>query len=132
MLSISLKAEDDLIQMLTAIKTGGNADCRCCLHIRGLALGDRLYSQLPPLLSKWIGDPLGKILVCEDRDIFVFSSLLNLKFFTRFKSMLFAQLGYEPKAESTIGGMYAFWQSAKAMKYFSASLIPVLASPKIN
>jgi len=106
MLSISLKAQDDLIEMLTAVKTGSNADGSCCLHIRGLALGDRLYSQLPPLLSKWIGDPLGKILVCEDRDIFVFSSLLNPKFHTRFKDMLFAQLGYEPKAENTITVFY--------------------------
>ncbi len=115
MLSISLKAEDDLIERLTAIKTGRNADGSCCLHIRGLALGDRLYSQLPPLLGKWIGDPLGKILVCEDRDIFVFSNLLNSKFYGRFKDMLFAQLGYEPKAENTVTAFYDHKVDAAAL-----------------
>lgn len=106
MISITRKAEEELVSIMKAIKAGLNTNSGCCLHIRGSSLGEHLFNQLPHLLDKWIGDPNGKILVCEDQDIFVFSSLLTAKFYTRFREMLHAELGYEPTGENTVSAFY--------------------------
>lgn len=115
MISITHKAEEELVSIIRAIKAGLNANSGCCLHIRGMALGENLFTQLPHLLDKWIGDPQGKILVCEDRDIFVFSSTLTQKFYARFREMLHAQLGYEPTAETSISAFYDCYTHGPAL-----------------
>jgi two-component system chemotaxis response regulator CheY len=106
MITITRKAEEELVSIMKAMRAGLNTNSGCCLHIRGLALGDTLFTQLPHLLDKWIGDPNGKILVCEDRDIFIFSNLLTPKFYARFRSMLHAQLEYEPTTENNVSSFY--------------------------
>ncbi len=99
-------SETELVSILRTIKSGVNHYGGYCLHIRGLSLGNILFTQLPHLLDKWIGDPDGKILVCEDRDVFVFSKLITQKFYTRFREMLHTQLGYEPTGENTVSALY--------------------------
>ncbi|NBX66496.1 MAG: response regulator [Proteobacteria bacterium] len=106
MISITKRAEEELVSIIKAIKVGLNANSGSALHIRGLALGDTLFNQLPHLLDKWIGDPNGKIFVCEDRDIFIFSNLLTPKFYARFREMLHSELGYEPTGENTVTALY--------------------------
>ncbi len=108
MLSISLKAEDELVATLTAIKAERNADGGCCLHIRGLALGDHLFNQLPHVLDTWIEDQQGKILVCEDRDIFVFSRRLTKNLYANIRAVLYVLLGYEPATGDTITTLYDY------------------------
>jgi two-component system chemotaxis response regulator CheY len=72
----------------------------------GLALGNKLFNELPHLLDRWIGDPSGQILVCEDRDIFVISGLVTQKFYSRFREMIATELGYEPTGENTVTACY--------------------------
>ncbi len=115
MISITRKAEEELVSIMKAMKVGANTNSGCCLHIRGSALGDHLFTQLPHLLDKWVGDPSGKILVCEDRDIFIFSNLLTAKFYTRFREMLQGELGYEPTAESAITSFYDCYTHGPAL-----------------
>lgn len=116
MISITRNTEEELVSIMRAIKAGLNANSGCALHIRGLALGDHLFTQLPHLLDKWIGDPNGKILVCEDRDIFIFSGLITQKFFARFTTLLYAELGYEPTAEHTILSFYDCYAHGPALE----------------
>lgn len=106
MICISRNAEEELLSIIRGIKAGLNKDHGFALHIRGSVLGQSLFNQLPHLLDKWIGDPQGQILVCEDRDVFVFSPMLTQKFFTRFKEMLNAELGYETTPDNTASAFY--------------------------
>lgn len=115
MISITRNAEEELVSIMKAMKSGLNQNSGYALHIRGLSLGNDLFNQLPHLLDKWIGDPKGKILVCEDRDIFVFSSLITPKFFNRFRELLFSELGYEPTSENTITALYDCYTHALAL-----------------
>ncbi len=131
MISITTQAEEALVNTIKDIKAGRHAKSSCCLHIRGLALGDQLFTRLPHLLDKWIGDPQGKILVCEDRDIFVFSDFLTPKFYTRFREMLNAQLGYEPTAENTVTAFYDGHAHAPALEAMAHEKTERLRSEKM-
>lgn len=106
MITITRNAETDMISLIDALKAGRNDHGSCCLHIRGRALGDDVFDQLPHLLDKWIGDPAGRVLVCEDGDVFVVSGLITPKFHTRFCEMLNTRLGYEPNRNNTIVALY--------------------------
>ncbi|MBU6234396.1 MAG: response regulator [Alphaproteobacteria bacterium] len=106
MISITRNTEEELVSIVRGIKAGLTANHAFVLHIRGSALGNTIFLQLPHLLEKWIGDPSGKILVCEDHDVFVFSSQITQKFYARFRDMVHGELGYEPAADNTVTALY--------------------------
>lgn len=78
------QAEEKLVTILRRIRTGhSNAGC---LHIKGAMLSSQHFSQLPSLITQWIGHHSdGHIIVCHDRDVFVFSPNVSFKIFMKFR-----------------------------------------------
>lgn len=83
MLITTDRAEEKLVSLLRAARARKNSSG--CLHIRGATLSEQAFQSLPDLIGKWFGEAPGDILICEDRDIFIFSEIIDLKVFVRFR-----------------------------------------------
>jgi CheY-like chemotaxis protein len=56
-----------------------------CLHITGSGFTNTEFEALPRLIETWIGEESGEVLICHDRDVFIFSPNLSEKTFLQFK-----------------------------------------------
>ena len=79
-----------------------------CLHIRGGALKADTFKELPAVIDRWLADLNGYILVCEDKDIFVFSSSIDLKLFNKFVEKIQVHLEYELPLGTELTAFYDF------------------------
>lgn len=74
------QAEERLMAELH--RTGPEDGSGFCLHIKGGALTDNDFTRLPEWATHWIGHHEdGKILICHDRDVFIFSPNLTMAAF---------------------------------------------------
>ncbi|MCB9988443.1 MAG: response regulator [Rhodospirillales bacterium] len=84
------QAEERLIKLVEHASPETNHNC--CIHIKAATLDHRYFTQLPTIITQWIGhDDHGAILVCHDRDIFVFSKNITFKVFVKFRDRFYAQ-----------------------------------------
>ena len=102
MLIIREKVEEHLLQTLREGLPGN----RHCFHMRAGSFSERSFSVLPELISNWIGSENITIMICHDRDLFVFSPNLSEKVFAWLKEHFEKYYEFEPAIHTKLLSFY--------------------------
>ncbi len=85
---------------------------RYCLHVKAVTFNQAQFEALPGLIGKWVGDENGKVYVCHDRDLFVFSPGLSPEIFARFKERCREFFAYDLTLQDRLLSFYDLEMSA--------------------
>lgn len=104
MKTITEQAEETLVQALRG-QNDAHANSHC-LHIRGQSFRKEDFAALPTLLTNWIGSTDGRMFLCHDQDIFVFSPNLTPKLFEQIKEHVRVRFAYETAMQNRLLSFY--------------------------
>lgn len=111
MITVTNKPEEYLTEYLGSARQ--NHHPVYCVHIHGNQLGPDAFANLPLILGKWINDPNGKILICEDKEIFIFSAFIDLEVFKRLRERLNDMI--DSASDKSIASFYDLDLNAQAL-----------------
>lgn len=93
MITISDMAEEKLVPLLKDMRIKGSG---YAFHINGTALTSEDFERLPELIKIWLGDDTGTLVICEDKDLFLLSSDLDIEKFKKFNAYFYTRLKHRP------------------------------------
>ncbi|MCD8526090.1 MAG: response regulator [Alphaproteobacteria bacterium] len=98
------EAEEYLVQVLKARYSLPRAGY--CLQIAGHVFHPKEFESLLHLIQSWVGSETGEIIICRDRDIFVFSPHFSEEFFAKFRLHFMAHYEHSAIGQTKILSFY--------------------------